>query len=321
MKTEQEVLATDFLLGKLTEEEQIEIEKEYFHNTKLFENILSAENDLIDAYVTGGLSPEEHTRFENRLLLNPRQRQRVNFARTLIKYASVLLIEDANAPKTKSSWMSVISFLTSNKPLLSLSFAATALIFIVGAIWLNQDQRSPETSQTNEITVTTETPQPVSPIQATTVLTDNGNEVTTEAEKEAEPPLRKPVQNNRNQATPEKQAQKPPRAIFSIALSPGLTRAAGKSQEFAIPAKTDFVKIRLNLGEARYASYQAVLETVEGNQVWTSSRLKNKNDGKSISILIPSKLLKKADYILSLKGLKEDGVYERVEDYPFTISP
>ncbi len=53
MKTEQNNLAAQFLLGKLTEEENIKIEEEFFGKNDHFENILIAENDLIDAYVNG----------------------------------------------------------------------------------------------------------------------------------------------------------------------------------------------------------------------------------------------------------------------------
>ncbi len=113
----------------MTEEETIKIEKDFFGENKHFEDILIAENDLIDAYVKGELSPEDKKRFESRLLLNPKQHQRVDFAQTLIKHASSLPIENEKLSVAKLNWHSVFLQFLSAKPMLSYSFAAAALIF------------------------------------------------------------------------------------------------------------------------------------------------------------------------------------------------
>ena len=107
--------------------------------------------------------------------------------------------------------------------------------------------------------------------------------------------------------------------IYSLILSPGLTRDAGTRQRLTLPAKTDFVRMQLKFEQGGFSAYRAVLETVEGRQVWRSNRLKASKDGKSVTLTIPSKLLKKSDYILLLKGITKDGVSENVEDYTFTI--
>ena len=320
MKTVQDNVATNFLLGKLTEAENIRIEADYFSRDDLFEDILIAENELIDAYAMGQLAPEDQSRFENRLLLNPQQRQRVQFAKTLVKYASgqPLFVEELEHSAAKSSWISVISLLTFKKPALSLSFALAALIFFAGGIWLLSNKFNSNVTQSNDIAVN-QTPPNVPEKEPASETMDSDKNI------ESNPKVAPSSQKSNQTPLPPKKQEKPQRkeipVIYSLILSPGLTRDAGDSQRFTIPAKADFVKIRLQFEQGGFSSYHAVLETVEGRQVWSSKNLKVRKDDKSLEVLIPSKFLKKSDYILTLSGITTQRIYERVEDYTFTINP
>jgi hypothetical protein len=53
---EQGERMTRYLLGDLPETEQTAVELEYFADPEKFEEIWSAENDLVDRYMRGGLS-------------------------------------------------------------------------------------------------------------------------------------------------------------------------------------------------------------------------------------------------------------------------
>jgi hypothetical protein len=55
-----------YLLGELTEEECDELEEAYFATTDGFEELQAVEQELMDAYVAGELSPERRLRFESR---------------------------------------------------------------------------------------------------------------------------------------------------------------------------------------------------------------------------------------------------------------
>lgn len=316
MRTEQNILAEKFLLGKLDEVESIKIEKKYFNNKAFFEEILIAENDLIDAYVTGIIPSQDQKLFEKRLLINPRQRERVNFAKTLAKYTSSLPLpeEDLNTSTSKPSWRSFISQLISNKPMLSFSFSVAAIIVFVGGIWLAFDTNTTQDKQTGELAVI-KAPQIIENRESINERIDDEPVV---SKPKITPSPRKSVQTKSKETTKEVPQKPNSPAVFAIILSSGLTRDSETSQKFIVPANTDFVKMQLKIEENNFSSYQAVLETVEGNQIWNSNKLKSKSN-KTVNISIPSKLLKKNDYILSLKGLTEDGIYERVEDYIFTI--
>jgi hypothetical protein len=321
MKTEQNKLAEKFLLGKLTEDETIKIEENYFKNKTLFEEILIAENNLIDAYVTDSLSSEDQKLFENRLLLNPRQRKRVNFAKTLNNYSSSLPLakEESNSATGAPFWKSFIPKIISNKPILSLSVTLAAMLIFISGIWLLSDFSTRQNNQTNEVSLI-KNPQNRQNQESKIEANSNDKSIESPPEILSSTPLKKEIPRKKKTPQITKETPQTPKTptIFSLILSSGLTRDAGTTQKFTIPPKTELVRMQLKLEANNFSSYQAVLETVEGNQIWRSKKLKSESK-KSVSISVPAKLLKKADYILSLKGLTKDGLYERVEDYTFTI--
>lgn len=332
MKTEQNNLAKRFLLGKLTEAETIKIEEEYFGKNDHFENILIAENDLIDAYIKDSLSAEDKRLFENRLLLNPRQRQRVQFAKTLVKYASSLpAAEDLNSALAKSNWLSIFAQFFSAKPMLSYSFAVAAFIFFAGALWLAVNNNSPQFPHNNELasapsTAETEIQKPASDAQFENQ--EPTNETTTESGtvKDKLSVAERSLKSNRNQSAPKSRTEKPKKsaaAIFSTIILPlGLTRGETEAaKSFDVPAKADFVNLQLKFEEGDFASYFALLETVEGRHVWSGKipkPAKNKNE-KVVIATVPARFLQKGDYIITLKGLTKDGAYESVSDSSFTV--
>lgn len=327
MKTESNELAVKFLLGKLSEEEQNKIEESYFQNNALFEDIRIAENDLIDEYVAGALSAEDRRRFENRLLLNPQQRQKVEFAKTLIQYASnqTSFVQERAIPLVRQNWWSFISQILSAKPMFSLSFATAMLVVISVALWWTLNDNLKNSSEINRAGELAQIQTPEQ-IQNPETAPESANEtnVKNEAEVQKTPALRSSSKSMR-QSSPKKQIE--PREhsrtiISTIVLPLGLTRGAEAAQVIEIPAKADQINIRIKFEEGEFASYSAVIETVEGRQIWSRQQLKprkGKSD-KALTVTIPSHLLKRGDYIISLKGLTEKGAYEGVGDYSFTVN-
>ena len=73
-----------YLLGELSPDEQAGLEALYFGDAELLDRIDAAEDDLIDDYVRGGLSPAQRLRFESHFL-NEKRRERVRMAEALRK--------------------------------------------------------------------------------------------------------------------------------------------------------------------------------------------------------------------------------------------
>jgi Arc/MetJ family transcription regulator len=76
-----------FLLGELGPEEQEGLEAEFFARDDAFEELLAAEDDLIDAYAGGALTGDRRVRFEARYLGTREGQERVEFSRALRRLA------------------------------------------------------------------------------------------------------------------------------------------------------------------------------------------------------------------------------------------
>jgi anti-sigma factor RsiW len=80
---ELEQITTRYLLGELSESEQMALEERFFTDPQVFNQVLQAESKLVDAYARGRLSNEMRERFEQSYLQHPARRDRVEFARAL----------------------------------------------------------------------------------------------------------------------------------------------------------------------------------------------------------------------------------------------
>src|SRR5262245_39803591 len=87
-------ICVKFLLGQVTSEERDSIEEQFFSDTRSFDDLLIAENDLTDAYAADRLSREERSLFEKRLRITSHQRQRIDFAKTLLTYVRNLSVNE-----------------------------------------------------------------------------------------------------------------------------------------------------------------------------------------------------------------------------------
>ena len=80
-RSQAETKRVRYLLGLASPAEREHVESEYFHDADAFQRMLSAEDDLIDAYARGELSDEERHRFEKRFLKSSQVKDRVQFSR------------------------------------------------------------------------------------------------------------------------------------------------------------------------------------------------------------------------------------------------
>src|SRR6185312_11187358 len=83
MESEREKQIVRYLLGRLSQEQQAELESAFMSDDAVFEELLVVENELRDAYDRGELSGADRRDFEQRLLRTPRQRKAQQFAQAL----------------------------------------------------------------------------------------------------------------------------------------------------------------------------------------------------------------------------------------------
>lgn len=318
MEVVQNEIAVRYLLGKLGNEEQASLETGYFQDTTTFENMLIAENSLIDSYVAGRLSPEDRDLFEKRLLISPHQRKRVAFAETFVNYASRQPMTDLES----HSWLRAFSGLFSLRPLLGYSLTAAVVLFLAAGVYWWGPYDSARTGD-NDLAVN------VVPVEIAMNGQVADSDQTSANGADEEPGA---VAKTEDAVVPPRAAEpspakKPKRVTISSAIVSTIILAAGSTRDseagrvFLVPANTGFVNLKLRFEDPRPMAYFAVVETADGQQVWRGkvSASRSNDSENTASVKLPATRLNRGDYVVSLKGMTKTGVYEPVADYSFTV--
>ena len=87
-RVESDISMKRYLLGELAEPEQQELEQRLITSNEFFEELLVAEDELVDEYLHGKLSPREQEKFNSHFLCTPERREKLRFSRSLQRYVS-----------------------------------------------------------------------------------------------------------------------------------------------------------------------------------------------------------------------------------------
>lgn len=132
-----EVERVRYLLGISPPAERERIESEYFEDDIAFQQMLSAEDDLIDAYGSSELAAEERWRFERSFASSVRGRERVRFARA---FAAVGAPARSVEAKVSGAWLNRFKIFRFPTLLLTATTAAV-IVFVAVFVWLVNDRR------------------------------------------------------------------------------------------------------------------------------------------------------------------------------------
>lgn len=277
-------LLTRYLLGELSEGDEVNVEKRFFEDSDFLDELRSTERDLIDSYVRGELTGNVRVRFEQRFLTEPERRSRVMFAVALAKSISRShsLPESDPAPETRkghSAW--ILNVRSHARELL----AAAAVVLISLFAWLNgvvwQQVTAPAV------------------VEERAPNTDPG----------PTPPVAPPI-------TPHEKAT-PRVSMPALVLNPGRLRDRGGAR-LVIPAGVKFVPVVLALRKSDYAEYRVVLQTPGGKTLWQIGRVKV-DRRRHLQVRIPVGRLRKADYVVEVKGRNPSGPEEDVDNFYFEV--
>ncbi|HSF18096.1 MAG TPA: hypothetical protein VLK65_21345 [Vicinamibacteria bacterium] len=119
-----------YILGELDESEQENVEKKLMTSDEHFQELLIAEDEIVDDYFAGKLSPSEAEKYRQRFLVTPERRQQHRFGAALSKRLSA---EAAPAPVPKKT-RSVLGIPWSQLWKSALPVALVALL-VVGLWW------------------------------------------------------------------------------------------------------------------------------------------------------------------------------------------
>jgi hypothetical protein len=319
MGVQEQTIQLRFLLGKLPEAEQAQVELEFLTDKRAFDELLIAENSLLDAYVIGTLQGDDRRAFEARLLRTNRQKARAAFADALIRHANHKAAEAPAGVAARSS-AELFTWLTqffSNPFTLNFAAAAACLVLVLGAVVWVTSLQSRQTAGPEVAVQTSPEPAAISQDQeppSTPGIDPAGN--ADAPETNARPAQKRAAEPKPLHSVP---APKPVESVIATFMLPLTSTRGGGGTEFVIPRNAGVVRLQAPAGDEPRKHYFALVETVDGQQIWRGRVRPTKNSG-TISVSLPSRLLKAGDYIVTLKGSDTADNFETVGEYAFTVT-
>ena len=131
-----EALLQKYLLGDLSEQEQVVVEDRAFAEPGYLAALEGVEADLIDAYVRGELSQTDRRQFERRFLTSPQRRNKVEFARALATVAAESKPVSFRFLEHQSVWQALRNLFQASHPALRFAAGFAAVVAVAGASWL-----------------------------------------------------------------------------------------------------------------------------------------------------------------------------------------
>ncbi|MBO0857219.1 MAG: hypothetical protein J2P21_01940 [Chloracidobacterium sp.] len=295
--TEHDERAIRYLLGDLTETEQMAVEQEYCADSEKFEVVWAAENDLVDRYARGRLPRGERELFERNYLLSPKHRDRVALARKLLVVADRQTAESSPAfDRPRGRLIDTLSALLTARILAP----TIAFLLLLSALsWLLIER-----SRLNE------------ELEKTLTLLSNQQRQEREvadqlaAEREQSGKLKSELDR-----ALETIARKTP---LTFLLTPAQTSRTegGTLRQITIPSEANLVRLRMKIEDNSSGEFQAAIRKVGGQMVWTRRSIKTRSG--EITVDVPASKLPTEDYFLTLSATTPTGETEVIK-YSFRV--
>ena len=317
-----------YLLGDLSEQEQVDIEDRAFSDAHYMQNILAVEADLIDEYVRGGLYENERRQFETRFLASSERRQKVEFARALARVTGedVATETDGRPALTVAPakwWDSFIAFLGGASPAVRFSFAAVSLVFVVGISLLvaqtiklrgeiTQLQAQRREQQRDQQALEQQFADERARNQDLAARIE-----TEQQQREHSEELIREFERRRDESQ-----NKPSPSVLSFVLLPGVSRSGGARPKLAIPQEARLLRLQIGIEPGdEYKAFGVELRTQGGQHIWSQNSVSARSGraGRAVILNLPARLLGVGQYELALKGLTDEGKTEDVGFYYFEV--
>lgn len=289
---------TRHLLGQLAGEEADRLDELAIVDDDMAWRVRAVENDLVDAYVRGGLDAESRRHFEAYYLASPKRRARVRFAERFVRAV------DAFGPPTERPERRRVAVFAESRPWLNrlvprsaarwtVVYAAAAILVIACSVLLIRDLRPApaplESEQAARIPAATPLPSPPSPPPSGASPSSPQS-----------PVAAAPVPTAPAPAVPVPAGPVPAVAVVLWPQTRGTDEGA-----VAVPAAATRVTLQLQVETLDFARYAATLkESDTGRIVWRGGRISASASGASpmVPIVVPAHVLKPRAYMLELTG-------------------
>ncbi len=286
-----------FLLDGVSIPEREEIEQRLFDDDELFARIEDLENDLVDSFVRGELSPALRDRFQRSLEGNPARQKKVAFGRLL----------DTKLSTVHSSQLGIVPFVKRHRTVWSLGLAAALLVLMFGAPALFRSTAPAPEAETSPVVVASDSDEsapPSAPEVAPETATDSAN--TTIAPMA---PIERPTTIAiKKPPVPMLEATK----SVTFVLSTLTLRSGTGPATLEIRDDVDVVIIQLALESDEFPSYNVDIRGSSGISVWSETRLPltTIDESPALSFDVPVAALEPGRHELVLAGVDESGAEE-----------
>jgi hypothetical protein len=296
-----ELLLVKYLLGRLTEEEQVQVEDRAFADRDYLSALDAAEADLIDAYVRGELAQADRRAFEHRFLASPKCRRKVEFAQALARVTEEAAPLPSRVPESHNTWLAFWNPVRAWNPALRFAGAMGAVVCVAGGTWLVVENLSMKSR--------------LSVMEAAR----HDLEGRTQS-------LRQELSQAQSRALTAKNnapsAALPTPLIATLSLLAGPSRAESRTEQIVLGHETQIARIEVLL-EPRddYARFRAEVRTRGGKEVLSFGSLvrRGTGDAQSVSMDVPASALSTGEFEISLKGLRDGEAPQDVGYYYFRV--
>lgn len=134
---QEQVVIRQYLLGELDDDDRQQVEQRLLTERDYKEEVLIAEDELLEDFIAGALEERERELFLKNYLSAPLQKRKLTIAQALNKYA-------ASAPRPderESWWQKLIDALRPRQRLLQIAGVLIVMLAILGSWWVFQAWR------------------------------------------------------------------------------------------------------------------------------------------------------------------------------------
>jgi hypothetical protein len=300
-----EILLVKYLLGRLTEEEQVEVEDRAFADRDYMSALDATEADLIDFYVKGDLPETDRRAFQSRFLVSPQRRSKVEFALALARVTEEIAPQPSHVPEPRNSWRAFWNPIRAWTPAMQFVGAMGTVICVAGGTWLAIENVSMRSR--------------LSAMEAVGRGLEGRSQTLRQELSQAQARANSLAAPNRN-TVPSTASHSP--LIASLILIAGPTRAESRTEQLLLSRETQIAHIEIQI-EPRddYPSFRAEVSTRGGKEVLSFGGLLRRNTGgaQSVSMDLPASALPTGEYEIALKGLRAGDAPQDVGYYYFRV--
>lgn len=293
----------DYLLGRLTAEEEASLEERYFADPDCVAEVWAVFAELSEQYLGGELAETERSQFENRLRRSPAMREMFENEKALFRYAHVALPEAvrmetslaSESSPPRSRWFGPIVW-RGNRAFKFAALAAASALFVAGSWIVWQAKKTPPTNS-DQLAALRED--------------DTANKPTPQPSLHPPPPTQPPATTpNGNQAT-----------IATFFLPAQGFRSGAEVPALTIPNEARTVRLELELASSDAARYSAALQSESNETIrkWEALSPRRSQPFNRIVLQLPAALLTDASYVLKVSSVAMANREAFTQQYRFTV--